>query len=39
MKLETETEVRFKNTPAVIAIGAAKNNAMEIFEIITLKRK
>ncbi len=36
---ETETEVRSKNTPAitVYAIGAAKDNKIKIFEIITLK--
>ncbi len=35
---ETETEVRSKNTPAVIAyaIGAVKDNKMKIFEIVTL---
>ncbi len=38
MKLETETEVRSKNTPAITAyaIGAAKDNKITIFEIITL---
>ncbi len=40
MKLETETEVRSKNTPAITdyAIGAAKENEMKIFEIIILKK-
>ncbi len=35
---ETETKVRSKNTPAitVYAIGAVKDNKMEIFQIITL---
>ncbi len=39
MKLETETEVKSKNTPAITdyARGATKDNAMRIFEIITLK--
>ncbi len=38
MKLETETEMRSKNTPAITAhaIGAAKDNKMKIFEILTL---
>ncbi len=38
MKLETETEVRSKNTPAIntYAIGAAKDNKMKIFQIISL---
>ncbi len=38
MKLETETEVRSRNTPAITgyAIGAAKDSETKIFEIITL---
>ncbi len=38
MKLETETEVRFKNTPVIstYAIGATKDNEMKIFDTITL---
>ncbi len=38
MKLETEAEVRSKNTPAITAYarGAVKDNKIKIFEIITL---
>ncbi len=41
MKLETETEVRNKNTPAITAyaIGAVKDSKMKIFEIITSRLK
>ncbi len=43
MKLETETEVRSKNTPAITdyryhTIGAEKDNEIKIFEIMTLKQ-
>ncbi len=38
MKLETETELRSKNTPhlLIIAIGATKDNKMKIFGVIAL---
>ncbi len=37
MRLETETEVRSKNTPAITTytVGAVKDNELKIFEIIT----
>ncbi len=38
MKLESETEVRSKNTPAITnhVAGTTKDNKMKIFEITTL---
>ncbi len=40
MKLESETEVRSKNTPAITAyaIGVVKDNKMKIFKITTLNK-
>ncbi len=36
---KTETELRSRNTPAIIAyaIGATKDNKMKIFKIISLR--
>ncbi len=37
MKLETETKVRLQHLQlTIITVGAAKDNEMKIFEIITL---